>query len=94
MKPSTFYAAHLQATFGGWVLFRDGMFVAAPFTDQRKAKEHAESICQAEGIEFNWEWRSGSLTNDCSEPKAKRKQRRKVTAVENELWAESELLAS
>lgn len=47
---TTFKAVNLVATYGGWVLYRDGELFASPFETKKQAKEYAVKFCNINNL--------------------------------------------
>lgn len=50
---ATFYTVNLKTMYGGWVLYRDGEFFAAPFPSKKEAIAYAKTFCEANGYQFS-----------------------------------------
>lgn len=50
----TFFAINLKATYGGWVLYRNGDLFARSFETQKQAREYAKDFCDRNGYRFAW----------------------------------------
>jgi hypothetical protein len=52
MKTVTFFTVNLQATYGGWVLYKDGELFARSWPSKRDAIRFAKDFCERNGYRF------------------------------------------
>ncbi len=49
-----FNVVNLKATYGGWVLYRDGEFFASSFESKQDAKKFAVQFCELNNLRIGW----------------------------------------